>query len=513
MHLTHRTPRSLRRGGRRARRAGAPLASRHERRPVDPPTAPPSSGSAATCACATSRCSSPPRRPRGAVLALFVLDPALLGPSGAPRRTFLYRCLRALDESARRAAARRPRRPGRRRARSRRPRSTRRRCTSPPTSARTGAPATRPSRRRSPATGRELVRTGSPYAVAPGRVTKPDGTPYRVFTPFSRAWAAHGWRAPADTDAGTVDWIDPADKHGGPRPGADPRRRGRGRRRAAARRRGRRARARGEAFVDERRRRLRATSGPSRQARHVPDVGVPQVRRRPPADPAGRPGRPAPARAPTSYRTELCLARLLRRRALALAPSRRARTSTRRSTRMPWDSGADADEQFARLGGGPHRLPDRRRRRCASCAARRGCTTGCAWSSRLPGQGPAPAVVVGRAALHATCSSTATSPRTSTAGSGWPARAPTPRRFFRVFNPVTQGERFDPHGDYVRRFVPELRDVAGKAVHRPWELPSRPSELPGPDRRPRRAPGGPGPLQRPLSCRRGPSVAISRRRR
>jgi len=42
-----------------------------------------------------------------------------------------------------------------------------------------------------------LVRTGSPYAVAPGRVVKGDETPYRVFTPFYKAWAAHGWRAPA----------------------------------------------------------------------------------------------------------------------------------------------------------------------------------------------------------------------------------------------------------------------------------------------------------------------------
>ena len=46
--------------------------------------------------------------------------------------------------------------------------------------------------------------------------------------------------------------------------------------------------------------------------------------------------------------------------------------------------------------------------------------------------------------------------------------------FFRVFNPVAQGERFDPDGDYVRRFVPELRDVPGAAVHRPWELPDGP---------------------------------------
>ena len=50
------------------------------------------------------------------------------------------------------------------------------------------------------AAGIKLIRTGSPYAVAPGRVLKPsDGTPYRVYTPFYRAWCVHGWRAPAKT--------------------------------------------------------------------------------------------------------------------------------------------------------------------------------------------------------------------------------------------------------------------------------------------------------------------------
>src|SRR5690606_36523630 len=47
------------------------------------------------------------------------------------------------------------------------------------------------------ADGRELRMVGSPYAVAPGRVTKGDGTPYRVFTPYRAAWRDHGWRAPA----------------------------------------------------------------------------------------------------------------------------------------------------------------------------------------------------------------------------------------------------------------------------------------------------------------------------
>ena len=50
------------------------------------------------------------------------------------------------------------------------------------------------------AAGIPLVLTGSPYAVKPGRVLKPsDATPYRVYTPFYRAWRTHGWRAPAET--------------------------------------------------------------------------------------------------------------------------------------------------------------------------------------------------------------------------------------------------------------------------------------------------------------------------
>lgn len=42
---------------------------------------------------------------------------------------------------------------------------------------------------------------------------------------------------------------------------------------------------------------------------------------------------------------------------------------------------------------------------------------------------------------------------------------------FRVFNPVSQGQRFDPDGEYVRRWVPELEHLPGAAVHTPWEHP------------------------------------------
>lgn len=43
--------------------------------------------------------------------------------------------------------------------------------------------------------------------------------------------------------------------------------------------------------------------------------------------------------------------------------------------------------------------------------------------------------------------------------------------YFRIFNPMTQGKRFDPHGDYVRRWVPELAHLPGSAAHEPWTHP------------------------------------------
>ena len=43
--------------------------------------------------------------------------------------------------------------------------------------------------------------------------------------------------------------------------------------------------------------------------------------------------------------------------------------------------------------------------------------------------------------------------------------------YFRIFNPFTQGEKFDPEGDYVRRLVPELSKLPKKYIHRPWEAP------------------------------------------
>lgn len=51
--------------------------------------------------------------------------------------------------------------------------------------------------------------------------------------------------------------------------------------------------------------------------------------------------------------------------------------------------------------------------------------------------------------------------------------------FFRVFNPILQGEKFDPAGDYVRRFVPEIAKLPAKYIHKPFDAPKAELEKAG----------------------------------
>ncbi|MGL4307231.1 MAG: cryptochrome/photolyase family protein [Mycobacteriaceae bacterium] len=136
-------------------------------------------------------------------LGVFILDPMLLASSGLARRAFLYNSLRALNESL----------DGKLLLVSGDPV-----LLIPLLAKQISADAVHisedfgPYGRMRDASVAQQVRlraTGSPYTVAPGRLRKEDGAGYRVFTPYFRRWLEHGWRLPAQTNARTVGWLDP----------------------------------------------------------------------------------------------------------------------------------------------------------------------------------------------------------------------------------------------------------------------------------------------------------------
>ena len=52
--------------------------------------------------------------------------------------------------------------------------------------------------------------------------------------------------------------------------------------------------------------------------------------------------------------------------------------------------------------------------------------------------------------------------------------------YFRIFNPVSQSQKFDPDGSFIRQWVPELADVPTKYIHEPWTLDALPEGYPAP---------------------------------
>jgi deoxyribodipyrimidine photo-lyase len=58
---------------------------------------------------------------------------------------------------------------------------------------------------------------------------------------------------------------------------------------------------------------------------------------------------------------------------------------------------------------------------------------------------------------------------------GWQWAASTgcdAQPYFRIFNPITQSEKFDPRGKFIRKYVPELSVLDDKNIHAPWKTPS-----------------------------------------
>ena len=122
----------------------------------------------------------------------------------------------------------------------------------------------------------------------------------------------------------------------------------------------------------------------------------------------------------------------------------------------------------------PHRLPDRRRRIARTLVDRLDAQPGADDRGVVPDQGSADPLQDGErwfwdTLVDADLASNAASWQW-VAGCGADA-AP----YFRVFNPSLQGVKFDPDGDYVRRWVPELARLPAAAIHTPWE--ARPLDL------------------------------------
>ncbi|MCP2262463.1 deoxyribodipyrimidine photo-lyase [Streptoalloteichus tenebrarius] len=398
------------------------------------------------------------------VVALFVLDDALLRPAGAPRRAFLAGCLRALDHDlgGRLLITRGdPTRVVPRVA-------TEVGATSVHVSADTGPHG----RERDTAVERALsglgvkfVRTGSPYAVTPGRVVNAEGQPYRMFSAFYRAWLGHGWPAPAEVDASDVDWVEPSEVDisraspeepaaGGLPPAGE---------RAALRRWHEFLADRIDDYGHDRDRPDRA--GTSRLSAHLRWGCVhPRTLLH---DLAERPGAGAAA-----FRAELAWREFFAD-VLWHRPDVARNNYDRRYDRYQYDSGADAEERFAAWTEGRTGYP------LVDAGMRQLLAEG--WMHNRVRMVVASFLVKDlhlpwrRGARHFLRHLVDADLASNQMNWQWVAGCGTDAApYFRVFNPTTQAHRYDPAGDYVRRWVPELRAVPGKQAHTPWLLPGGP---------------------------------------
>ncbi|MBD8059885.1 deoxyribodipyrimidine photo-lyase [Cellulomonas sp. JH27-2] len=396
------------------------------------------------------------RADEGDVVALFVVDPALWSSAGAPRLAYLAASLRALDDEL----------GGRLVVRRGHPAEV------VPHLAREVAAssvhvtaATEPfGRRRDEAVGAalddagvELVPTGSPYAVGPGLLTTGAGSPFQVFTPFRRAWLDHGWSAPAPRPR-SVPWAgirsDPLPD--APDTGVELPRAGE-----------RAARERWHTFVAD-------ALGDYGTDRDRPDVdgtssmSIPlkygEVHPRTLlADLAHDRGASA-----ATFRSELAW-REFHADVLWHHPG-----ATRRSLRAvvpddAWADGPGADAAFEAWATGRTGYP------LVDAGMRQLRATG--WMHNRVRMVVASFLVKDlhirwqRGADHFMAWLVDGDVPQNQLNWQWVAgtgRDAAP--YFRVFNPVLQGEKFDPDGTYVRRWVPELRGIPGRAVHQPWRL-------------------------------------------
>ncbi|HUC33580.1 MAG TPA: deoxyribodipyrimidine photo-lyase [Ilumatobacteraceae bacterium] len=396
----------------------------------------------------------------GDVVPLFVVDPAFAAAGGA-RRAFLAAGLESLDDSMDGELVCRHGDPV---------------DVVPAVAAEVGAVAvfvTRDyapyGRRRDAAVGaalRELAvefhGVGSNYAVDPGGVTKADGGPYAVFTPFARAWRAVGWRAP--TSALDVSWRGarsmPTD--GVPATTVLPFAIREASEQAAHDRWDRFAR-----HVDryDEQRDLAAVDGTSRMSaalrwglvhprQLLADLG--------------------PDRGSQAFANELAW-REFYADVLLREPRSAWHNLDRRMDAMPIDTDADARRRFQRWATGSTGFP------FVDAGLRQLLATG--WMHNRLRMVTASFLVKDLhlpwqwGARHFLDHLVDGDLASNNHGWQWAAGTGTDAApYFRIFNPTTQGERFDPEGDYVRRWIPELAGIPGRAVHSPGAR--RPDDYP-----------------------------------
>ena len=304
------------------------------------------------------------------------------------------------------------------------------------------------------------VETGSPYAVTPGRVLNQEGRAYQVFTPFSRAWWAHGWRGPAvepddlvlaqaasDDDAWTQ--LDRAADVEGlpvlPEPGE------------------RSALARWHEFLEhdlhgyDRDRDRPDRDGTSRLSPYL-KFGVLHPRTLL-ADLAGR-----DAGGADRFGTELAwrefYADVLHHHPDSLWHDLRDSLAG-----LPYDDDAELIQAW-RQGRTGYPMVDAGMRQLLAIGwmhNRVRMITASFLVKDLHAWWP----VGARHFLDHLIDGDLAS---NNHGWQWVAGTGTDAApYFRVFNPVSQGEKFDPDGGYVRQWVPELRHLPGPGVHQPWQ--------------------------------------------
>lgn len=392
----------------------------------------------------------------GTVVPLFVVDPALWDPTSA-RTARLAASLRALDESydgRLTVALGRPEEVVPRLARA-----------VGATSVHVSAESTPYGRARDArvratldAQGIAWAATGTPYAVGPGSVMNQSGNPFQVFTPFRKAWRAHGWPSPALVPPGLR--VTRADDHEGlPAVSFEP---------AAPFEAGEHAAAqRLEEFVAE------SVRGYG-ERRNRPDL--PGTSRLSPALKYGeihprtilaRLAEPdvASASGTATFASEICWREFYADVLWHHPGSAWADLKPGLSGLAYAEPGPAFDAWRAGRTGYP--IVDAGMRQLASTGwmhNRVRMLTASFLTKDLHIWWPHGARHFMRHLIDGDIASNSHGWQW-TAGTGTDASP-----YFRIFNPTTQGLRFDPQGDYVRRHVPELAHIAGSAVHEPWAV-------------------------------------------